>query len=148
MPMPLSYSACSLILSSHVQTGNLLVLSVSRKDNHSDFGLPGGKYRVSESMIATARRELFEEVGLWTLDSYDFTPIFSSLLQKGDKPSFCTTFLVQNWKGEFKQEKNGGVLAWTSPDVLAKGTFGDYNKKLFDSINIDYTTKLNTIIRI
>lgn len=42
-----------------------LVLGVSRKHGHCDFGLPGGKMEFGDQSIKhTAMRECFEETGL------------------------------------------------------------------------------------
>ena len=39
------------------------ILSVSRKDNHNDWGLPGGKLEDNESFLDAAIRETLEETG-------------------------------------------------------------------------------------
>jgi 8-oxo-dGTP pyrophosphatase MutT (NUDIX family) len=41
-----------------------LILSVPRRNNPNDFGLPGGKVEEGESEVDAAARELFEETGL------------------------------------------------------------------------------------
>lgn len=40
------------------------ILAVSRKTNHSDFGLPGGKLDPGESFKEALIREVMEETGL------------------------------------------------------------------------------------
>jgi len=117
------------------------VLSVSRRHDYNDFGLPGGKVENGDGFKWNAMRELEEETGLFVLDAGCLDPVFASFAYAKDSPHpvFCQTFLASKVSGNFRTEKNGGRIAWCHPYQLTLGSFGEYNKKLFDAGNIPLT---------
>ena len=100
------------------------ILSVSRKDNHTLFGLIGGKLDEGETFLQAAVREAKEETGL---DVFGLIPIFGRV----DGEFFCVVYIGQ-WKGEIHQtsEKETGVVKWCDWEELKAGPFGSYNATL------------------
>lgn len=106
------------------------VLGVSRKDNHADFGLPGGKLEEGESFHQAAIRETKEETGL---DIFGLQNVFNRM--DGD---FLAMVFVAQWKGEIVTTEKGKV-EWVTFEELKKGSFGDYNTALEKClIEVDY----------
>jgi 8-oxo-dGTP diphosphatase len=104
------------------------ILAVSRKDNHNDFGLCGGKLDDTDDSLETAIiREVKEETGL---DIINPMPFFKRIHtgRYGDEYE-CTCFLVESYSGEINT-KEAGVVKWSSFDEINEGCFGEYNKKL------------------
>ena len=112
------------------------VLAVSRKNDHTDFGLPGGKLEAGETFEECAVREAKEKTGY---DVEVIQEVFTSLSRKeknlGIRSEFyeAKTFLCHIVGGEMGSSEKG-VVAWVSWDELINGTFGDYNKSLYDKI--------------
>jgi mutator protein MutT len=105
-----------------------MILAVSRKDDPSDFGLPGGKVDPGECAEEAAKRELWEETGL----------IATSLIKvfvHTDADNYETTTFLCDAEGEIKTDECG-VIRWVKPHVLLQGCFASYNKKLFKHLNI------------
>ena len=100
------------------------ILSVSRKDNPTKFGLVGGKVDYGETFMEAAIREAKEETGL---DVFGLVPVFGRL----DGEYYCVVFIGQ-WKGEIHKtsEKETGFVCWTDWDNLKNGPFGHYNYEL------------------
>ncbi len=115
-------AACVLIISVNGQ-----ILAVSRKDDPTDFGLPGGKIDPGEDAETAARRELYEETGL---TAGKLTMVYSK--HDGNMP--CTTFMGQV-DGEINTDENG-VIRWVDPEVLLQGSFKDYNFQLFKKVGM------------
>ena len=71
-----------------------LFLGVSRKDNHYDFGLPGGKMEPIDDNdpTNTAIREVYEETGL---DIYNLRLVFAM-----HKDGYMGYTYLANYKGE------------------------------------------------
>jgi 8-oxo-dGTP pyrophosphatase MutT (NUDIX family) len=109
------------------------VLCVSRKDNHSSMGLPGGKMEEQDNgnPKLTAIRETVEETGISVnlLDVPDENLIFAT--HKYGSMSY--TYLVRNYYGEIDYDEPH-VVKWGTFQDLIGGAFGEYNKQVYDSL--------------
>lgn len=101
------------------------ILTVSRKDDKTDFGLPGGKAEGNESLVDALRREVREETGLDIL-----RPIH--VFQRPSHDFMCHTFLC-DYNGSIETDEDG-LVRWHPPEVVQRPdmTFSDYNQALFD----------------
>lgn len=111
-----------------------LVLGVSRKHDHNDFGLPGGKMDSEDGNdpMQTAIRECKEETGL---DVTDLKLVFA--IHKGGNMGF--TYLA-NYSGEINHNEPH-VVKWVPFQTLVRGSFGRYNQLVaesLDDMDIDY----------
>lgn len=118
-------AACTFIVS---DSG--MILAVSRRDDPTLFGFPGGHVDPGETASEAAARELEEETGLIITD---LNPIFSS-----HDGSYLVTTFVGKVSGDVHTEEEG-VIKWVKPNVLIDPTtcpFVDYNLKLFRAIGL------------
>ncbi len=116
---------------------NNKVLSVSRKYDKNDKGLPGGKVEQNETYEECALREVKEETGL-IIFSKNIIPIFSACGDTGLFPlkqneCNCVTFYTEIFEGEINTNENGKV-EWVNFEELTNGTFSAYNSKVIDII--------------
>lgn len=115
-----------------------LVLGVSRKHDHNDMGLPGGKQdpEDNDDPMVTAIRECKEETGL---DVTDLKLVFA--IHKGGNMGF--TYLAK-YSGKIEHNEPH-VVKWVPFQSLVRGTFGRYNQLVaesLDDMDIDYVYKL------
>lgn len=102
------------------------VLCVSRKDDPTDFGLPGGKVDDGETTLQALTREIKEETGL------DVAP--QRLLFKQKDGEFLVYTYHCLWSGEVKTTEKG-VVKWLKwENITTNGTFKDYNLALYNKL--------------
>ena len=98
------------------------VLCVSRKDNHTDFGLPGGKVETGETDVRAAIRELKEETGL---DVKNMTLIYANTMYG----MLGYTYFAE-CTGEI-QTSEPHVVKWGTFKDLVDGGFGEWNMEVY-----------------
>lgn len=105
-----------------------LVLAVSRKDDHTNFGLPGGKMEDEDqnSPVATAFRETKEETGVYPMG---LELIFATHMD--GKMGF--TYLAKDYHGELSTDEPH-TIEWVPFQRLINGGFGKYNRLVYDSL--------------
>lgn len=102
------------------------VLAVSRKDDHSNFGLCGGKVDDGETREEAMIRECKEESGL-TIKS--MIPVFQ--MHKWGYMGY--TYLVTDWEGEISTNEPH-IVKFAPYDIVLKGSFGKWNKLVAESL--------------
>lgn len=114
---------CSLVL---IKRGDMF-LGVSRKDNHSDIGLPGGKRESGESFEKCAVRETLEETG-FNIKLLNTQPFVGT-----DKGLYCRTFVAEiiGKSSQKIDESETGLVAFFDKQHFIDGTFGEYNTNMF-----------------
>lgn len=105
------------------------VLAVSRKTDHNDFGLAGGKMDPEDASLEDAlHREVMEETGL------DIDMDTAELIFAIHKDGFMGyTYLIKDWCGEINYNEPH-VVKWTNFHTILVGSFGRYNRLVSDSL--------------
>lgn len=102
------------------------ILGVTRKDNFSQWGLPGGKVDPGESFFQAVIREVKEETGLNVTEA-------KFIFERLDDGFIGRTFLCK-CEGEIHTTEAGKV-DWITFKELKEGPFGIYNANLEEFIN-------------
>lgn len=105
------------------------VLSVTRKDNVNDYGLPGGKVEESESLQEALIRECKEETGL-DIVSIDNNSCFVEMCEE----YMCYTYKVEV-AGSISTNESGKV-EWVEPHVITSGSYGEYNLNVLKHLKL------------
>lgn len=115
---------------------NYKFLTVSRSDG-SGVGLPGGKVETGETLQQAARRELWEETGLY-VDETALLPIYEGLCtdtRPSDETFYVTTFVAFQWSGVIETREPGISPEWGSfEDLLKQSPFHEYNAHVARSL--------------
>ena len=115
---------------------NMEVLAVSRKHDHNDFGLCGGKvdegdyqHGIYEHLEAALIREVKEETGL------DINVETAEMIFAIHKDGYMGyTYLIKDWEGEIQTDEPH-VVKWTYFAEIMTGSFGRYNCLVGESLN-------------
>jgi 8-oxo-dGTP pyrophosphatase MutT (NUDIX family) len=110
-----------------------LALGISRRNDVTKFGLPGGKVEKLETPMQAAIRETFEETSIivdecvFLYDRVEPKRVSSDTEFK----SYC--FFATKWKGD-PSSSDEGIVKWcTRDDLLGKtGAFPQYNEKALE----------------
>lgn len=107
------------------------ILGVTRKTDHNDWGLPGGKLEEDEhgDPRTCAARELLEETGV-KVDPDDLIEIFRA----NDGNGIAVTYLAATYEGEPTAQAGEGLTGWVSWETIESGTFGRYNRALHQAV--------------
>lgn len=104
------------------------ILGVSRKHDHTDMGLVGGKVDPEDNfdLVAAAIRETKEETGL---DIFDLEIIYAA-----NWGNFMQWTFLAKWKGEIYTEEPH-VVKWIDAQTLVQGSYQDFNLEVLTSLN-------------
>lgn len=113
------------------------VLAVSRPDDQTKFGLPGGKVEPGESDLWAAKREFKEETGInlsWlslvktyeATDDFEYWTTCYMYYPAYDNPS--------DWVLNPRPSETG-LVKWIDRSELLQGPFANFNRKLFARID-------------
>lgn len=103
-----------------------LVLGVSRKNDHDDFGLIGGKMEEPDKTPEdTAIRETLEETGLKISNL--------RLVLAIHKNGYMSYTYLADYEGEINHNEPH-VVRWLPMERLVMGSFGKYNKLVSESL--------------
>lgn len=106
-------------------------LCVSRKTDHNQFGLAGGKGEAGETPIETAIRETYEETGV-VISNKKLNPIL--IRECGGYKSYSYHVMVT--KSDIIINHNEPhVVKWGTKEDLLNGPFGEYNKIMFETLS-------------
>lgn len=122
-------AACTII------EQNGLFLSVSRRNDNTKWGLPGGKTDNFETCHEAIVREVKEEVGLLS-GLINYIPIFSST-SAGDHDFWVTTYVWVGGRVEtaWLTPEEGLEFKWSTREELCEpdssSPFAAYNRRAF-----------------
>jgi len=107
-------------------------LGVTRKDNHNDWGLPGGKVDPGETPLQALYREVQEETGLYLSDvKHELT---KDCNDKDGTMRPCAVYTAVTFGQIHTDEPH--KIAWIDKEPLFNGSFGQFNIETFKLLNI------------
>ena len=107
-------------------------LSVSLKEDHTDFNLPGGKVELGEELIQTGIRETREETGI---NVYNLEYLYEAL----DDNYQVVTYFTHNYDGNIYTKENHKVKWLPLYELTNSKKWPEYNSTIYDK----YLDKVN-----
>lgn len=111
------------------------VLTVSRKDDHTQLGLPGGKVDSGEIPEQAILRECFEETGM----RVKINSLYSFADNIGEFYVICYPLIREEFEIEETAEEETGIVEFVEIKKLLdskSSPFADYNRKAFVHLGI------------
>ena len=108
------------------------ILSVSRKNDQTKFGLPGGKVDDGETPEEAVIREVFEETGYKVSILPDQKPFIK---EEGNYLVFCYLLKLENDTQHHISEQETGIVDFVEKEVLFTG-FKEYNEAALAHFNL------------
>ena len=109
------------------------IVAVSRKDDHSDFGLPGGKCDPEDlNMLDACIRELSEETGLF-YEIEKFIKIHQGTHGDYWQATYYVSVISDLDDSVFEYDEPH-VVKWSDWQTVFDGSFGEYNKIVHDKL--------------
>lgn len=109
-------------------------LAVSRKDNHQDFGFPGGKVESNETPKEAVVREVLEETGLKTFNENEIG------ICESDDGYYVHVFIGDILGGDIGSNENH-IIKLCDWDEFLKGSFKNENEKIKAWVDEYYSQK-------
>ena len=100
-------------------------LSVSLKDDHTDFNLPGGKVELGENIIDAGVREVKEETGI---DVFNLEFLYESK----DNEFQVITYYTSNYDGNIYTKENHVVKWIPIYDLTKSKKWPEYNSMVYN----------------
>lgn len=106
-----------------------LILSVSRRNDSSKFGLPGGKLEDHETPEEAGIRETFEETGIKVKSCVEIYKREEPAGSPNGFPFYTYCFYATDWEGT-PTDSDEGVVKWLKSSDLTgdTGAFSEYNR--------------------
>lgn len=111
------------------------ILTISRRNNFTKWGIPGGKVEEHESSTQAAIREIYEET-LLKIKEEDLQPIHSGpCLGSDGKDFWVTTYLVKKYNGVPVAEEGFQIKTMNINDLCDPqiSPFSVYNHEVVSS---------------
>jgi 8-oxo-dGTP pyrophosphatase MutT (NUDIX family) len=125
--MPRLYASVALIRN---PSDPNLFLGISRKHDHTDFGLIGGKIESGETPDKAVVREVKEETNL-VIDN--LVIIYAKILEDSERIVICYECTTKSY--DFESPQDEGVVKWVTREELEAGSYASYNKSLFEVLD-------------
>lgn len=115
------------------------ILAISRRNDRTKFGLPGGKAEEKETAEEAAIRETMEETSIIVKRA----SLIYHRVEPADGPngmdfhSYC--FYAEEWWGQPASSEEGEVK-WLTPEevTISKAAFGQYNTQMLKLFREQY----------
>jgi 8-oxo-dGTP pyrophosphatase MutT (NUDIX family) len=118
---------------------NGLILSISRRNDKTKFGLPGGKLDQHESPWEAAVRETQEETSVIVHNCLQIFRREEPAATPDGLPFFTYCYYAFDWSGE-PVDSEEGVVKWLTVAELtgSVGAFPEYNRRTIDAFKKIY----------
>lgn len=106
-----------------------LILGVSRRNDSTKFGLPGGKLEPSETAMEAGIRETVEETGIKVNSCVEIYKRMEPAGSTDGFPFYTYCFYATDWEGT-PTDSDEGVVRWLKSSDLTgdTGAFAEYNR--------------------